>query len=151
MEQLIEDNLTYNPDTGLFKWLNNYRKKDKGWFDGTNRNGYLVIAINGKNYLAHRLAWYLMHGSFPKNVIDHKNGITTDNRLSNLRDITPKQNSQNCKGRGASFNKKHQKWEARLSVDYKDLFLGFFETEEEARQAYVKAKRQHHPFWIEKE
>jgi hypothetical protein len=150
MEQLIEDKLTYNPDTGLFKWLNNYRKK-KGWFAGTFKSGYLVIAINSKRYLTHRLAWYLMYGSFPKNVIDHKNGIKTDNRLSNLRDITPKQNSQNCKGRGTSFNKKHQKWEARLSVDYKDLFLGFFETEEEARQAYVKAKRQHHPFWIEKE
>ena len=151
MQQLIEDSLTYDPDTRLFKWLDNYRKHSKGWFKGTLCNGYLRIIIGKKAYLTHRLAWYLMYGKFPKDVIDHKNGITTDNRLSNLREVTPHQNSQNCKGRGTSFNKKARKWESRISVNRKDLFLGYFDTEEEARQAYVKGKKKYHPFWIEKE
>ena len=151
MEQLLEDTLTYDPDTGLFKWLDNYRKHAKGWFKGTPSNEYLEIRVNGKKYLTHRLAWYLMHGKFPKYFIDHKNGNTTDNRLSNLREATPQQNSQNCKGRGTSFNKKARKWESRISVNRKDLFLGYFDTEEEARQAYVKGKKKYHPFWIEKE
>ena len=151
MQQLIEDTLTYDPDTGLFKWLDNYRKHAKGWFKGTLCNGYLKITIGKKAYMTHRLAWYLMHGKFPKDFIDHKNGIPTDNRLLNLREATPHQNSQNCKGRGTSFNKKGKKWEARISVNKKDLFLGFFDTEEEARLAYVKGKKKYHPFWIEKE
>ena len=151
MQQLVEDALTYDPDTGLFKWLDNYRKHAKGWFKGTPSNEYLEIRVNGKKYLTHRLAWYLMHGKFPKYFIDHKNGNTTDNRLSNLREATPQQNSQNCKGRGTSFNKKARKWESRISVNRKDLFLGYFDTEEEARQAYVKGKKKYHPFWIEKE
>lgn len=151
MQQLIEDTITYDPDTGLFKWLDNYRKHAKGWFKGTSTNKYLEISINGKKYYTHRLAWYLMYGRFPKNFIDHKNGIPTDNRLSNLREATPLQNNQNSTGRGASFNKQAKKWESRISVNKKDLFLGYFATEEEAHQAYVKGKKKYHPFWIEKE
>ena len=151
MKQLIEDTLTYDPDTGMFKWLDNYRKHSKGWFKGTSSSGYLRVFIEGKGHLTHRLAWYLMYGKFPKYFIDHKNGIPTDNRLSNLREATAHQNSQNCKARGTSFNKKGKKWEARLSLNSKDLFLGYFNTEEEAHQAYIKGKRKYHPFWIERE
>ena len=156
LEPLIEDNLTYDPETGMFKWLNvtncNGSKKS-GWFAGSFDNkGYFKIGVLGKDYSAHRLAWYLLKGSFPEKQIDHINGVRTDNRIVNLREVTNAQNQQNIKkARGTSFNKHSKKWEARISVNYKDLFLGFFDTEEEARQAYVKAKKKYHPFWIEKE
>lgn len=53
-----------------------------------NRDGYLMLKIKGKKYLAHRLAWFLCYGYFPKSELDHINRIRTDNRIENLREAT---------------------------------------------------------------
>lgn len=53
-----------------------------------NRDGYLMLKIKGKKYLAHRLAWFLRYGDFPKSELDHINRIRTDNRIENLREST---------------------------------------------------------------
>ena len=153
-EPLLEDVFTYHPDTGLFKWVEPTGCQQKGWFDQNTsfaHNGYCRIFYKGKNIKAHRLAWYLMTGSFPKDQIDHINGIKTDNRFLNLREVTNKQNAQNRTGKGAYFMKKTKKWCACIRVDYKNKHLGSFNTEEEAVKAYREAKKKYHPFWIEKE
>jgi len=149
-EPLLEDVFTYHPDTGLFKWVEPTGLKLKGWFDQNNtlsNKGYCRINYKGKDIKAHRLAWYLMTGSFPKDQIDHINGIKTDNRFSNLREVTNKQNAQNRTRTGAYLLKGTDKWIANITTNNKKKHLGTFSTKEEAMKAYREAKKKYHPFW----
>lgn len=58
--------LTYNPDTGEFRWVS---KRAGVRFDGhvgaIGKAGYRYIVLDRKKYLAHRLAWMYMNGSLP--------------------------------------------------------------------------------------
>jgi len=114
--------------------------------------------IDGKIYLAHRLAWLYVHGVMPKKNIDHINGVKTDNRIENLRDVAQSVNLQNLQR--ARKNRKSSRllgvshsnrgtclarpYRARIVVDGRELSLGTFATEQEAHQAYLAAKRIHH-------
>lgn len=61
----------------------------------TIRNGYKTICI-GKTRLAHRVVWEVFNGEIPKGMeIDHINTIRGDNRLSNLRIVSSKENKAN--------------------------------------------------------
>jgi hypothetical protein len=77
--------------------------------------------------------------------IDHINGNSLDNRRSNLRIVTSRENSQNKKehrsGRlvGCSYHKKARKWQAEINIKGLSKYLGLFKTEIEANQAYMKA------------
>ena len=153
-EPLIEDNITYDPETGLFKWLDNVKVNgfiNKGWFTGSNRGkGYFQIRVLNKIHYAHRLAWYLMHGEFPKDQIDHMNSVRGDNRLCNLRVVTHAQNSQNMKkAKGTAFERKLGKWQARIYFQKNKIYLGLFNTEEEAHQAYLAKKRELFEYWVD--
>lgn len=112
------------------------RIKDYCWW--INDNGYVVATVhNSKNIRMHRL---LMDESNPKNIIDHINHNTTDNRKSNLRHVTKSENcmnqivrSNNTSGvTGVHFDKTRNKWLASIMVDYKDISLGRYDTFEEA-------------------
>jgi len=155
MEPLIEDCLTYHPDTGLFKWINpkgsGVFKQD--WFAGTIDQGYAHIRVSGKKHKAHRLAWYLMTGDWPKHQIDHIDGNRSNNKFSNLRDVTPSVNMQNLKQpnklnttgyMGVHFDNARQKYIARLTLNRYKHFLGRFDTAEEAYKIYLEAKRKMH-------
>jgi|TARA_R110000782_G_C14477476_1_gene375536 hypothetical protein len=148
MQQLIEDSLTYDPDTGLFKWLDtegcfNHRKS-LVWFRGyTLFKGYLGIKINGKQYLAHRIAWYLMKGEMPTNLIDHIDRNKVNNKLTNLRSVTNRENILN------SFRSDNAKnvsktpggrWQSHVSYNGKREYFGTFDTEDEAIEKSKHAK-----------
>jgi hypothetical protein len=133
--------LQYCPETGVITWIKPRRKIKVGQIAGAiNNNGYLQIKFNGKAYKAHRLAWYLHYGVWPTNHIDHINGIKTDNRIINLRDVTRSENMNNTQGHREktvkyyTFNKFKQKWQVQASVNGKLKYLGYFETEEKALQ-----------------
>ena len=82
----LREILEYQPETGLFFW----KKKRNGisvgqLAGGKDRDGYIRIRIDNVKYAAHRLAWMYIHNDFPKNFIDHINGIKSDNRICNLK------------------------------------------------------------------
>lgn len=149
--------LSFDPATGRFIWLRPYGTKTKiGSVAGgrSKHQGYSVIWINKKSYRAHRLAWLYMTGAWPIGEIDHINGDRSDNRIANLRDVTAKQNQQNRRYArpdnvssliGAGWIASRKKWRARICLDRRSIYLGYFDTKELAHDAYLQAKRNLHP------
>ena len=118
-------------------------------------NGYDVcrIRVDGKERylskhrlltLAHDPTWDIFDVS-PSNCIDHENHIRDDNSNDNLRVVTKQQNSFNRSGvKGYYWNKRNNKWEAKIMVNGKGIRLGMFEKEEDAHNAYMEAKPKYH-------
>jgi hypothetical protein len=149
----VRELLHYDPETGQFVWLISSSPNCKpGQVAGTTTaKGYRQIRVDGTTYLAHRLAWLHATGAWPQGHIDHINGITTDNRMVNLRDVSHSVNMQNT--RRASRNSQSgvlgvsplgKRWIAKIRVDGADVFLGSFATIEAAAEAYLSCKRQRH-------
>jgi hypothetical protein len=149
----LREILEYQPETGLFFW----KKKRNGisvgqLAGGKDRDGYIRIRIDNVKYAAHRLAWMYIHNDFPKNFIDHINGIKSDNRICNIRDVTRSENMQNLfkpQGRniyiGVYKNQNANTWYSKIEINGKQIRLGIFKTPEEANIAYKKAKLIYHP------
>ncbi len=148
----LKELVQYNPETGVFT-----RKTDRGGYKAgevmgaTSHRGYMKIGVDMRRYYAHRLAWLYVYGEMPK-VVDHINGNTSDNRLSNLRNVDQAGNLQNMKRMNrkntsgfTGVSKKRNKWTAAMSLNDARVYIGTFKTKEEAYAAYVDAKRILHP------
>lgn len=155
-QQELKAVLHYNESTGEFVWVsksNKYSRDMTGQTAGAqNKSGRIQIRINGTLYQAHRLAWLYVHGVMPDKHIDHINRIPTDNRISNLRQVTHAENCQNrysrsdslCKLQGVDFMKNAKCYRARITASGKTHTLGFFKTADEAHAAYKKAAAERH-------
>jgi len=153
----INERLSYDPDTGVFLYIKSgigYSKFPIGTKAGcTDARGYMLIRMKNRMYYMHRLAWFIVTGDWPKNEIDHINGVRSDNRFENLREATRYGQSQNQGlGRrnksgymGVSWSK-FGKWVAQISIDGKRYNLGYYDDPEVASEAYKKAKRMGHLF-----
>lgn len=144
----LHKKVLYSPESGTFQ---HRAKTGKLRPAGTlNSCGYIRIFIDKKAYLAHRLAWLYMHGSFPQNDIDHINGIRHDNRIENLRDVSRVANAHNRKranknnshGRLGVYKVRHR-WVAQLGIKGARRYLGIFDSAVEAENAYRAAKGAH--------
>jgi|DEB0MinimDraft_6_1074348.scaffolds.fasta_scaffold32495_3 hypothetical protein len=109
-------------------------------------DGYLRVRFNRQSFLSHRIVWAILKREDPLEFsLDHINGDTLDNRIENLRKATAKQNQWNQKGaKGYYFNKERKKWKAHICLNRKTKHLGLFDTEEQAREAYLRAKEKLH-------
>ena len=145
--------LNYDPETGIFTWRVNagrWGRIPPGTVTGnvSKGHGYTQINILGKVFRAHILAWVYMTGEYPKDEIDHINRIKHDNRFSNLRESTPKENtknkskySNNTSGfTGVSWHKRKGQWQVRIGADGVRKNLGYFDTREAAAAVYVANK-----------
>ena len=144
----LQDRLKYDPKTGIFVWtyssLNS--PKVRGKEAGALSNGRVVIRLDGKGYLAHRLAWFIQTGHWPKNEIDHINRKPADNRWINLREVTHSENQHNRSGaKNVYWNHLYQKWVVIITVNGQYKYIGGFNTEDEAMAARNKAKAELHP------
>jgi hypothetical protein len=142
---------------------NLYRKKktqnvkvgNKAGCVETNRSGkqYVRVRFKVKLYLIHRLIW-AWHGNSlePNEDIDHIDGDGLNNRIENLRAVTPKQNSENTKSarkdsksgvKGVCWHKGTKKWEAHLGHNGKKIHLGCYKDIDEARAARIAAEKEY--------
>lgn len=139
--------LSYDPDTGIFKWLDcNRNHRDDNVAGSKRLNGYISIRVDYSLYYAHRLAWLYMTGDWPKDQIDHINRTRDDNRFCNLREATLAQNNLNSKIRsdsqiglkGAYRQKGKNRFYSKITYRGELYRLGYFDTAEEAHEAYCK-------------
>jgi len=140
----------YDPVTGVFVWKESRARGARiGGSAGIASNGigYARVGLDGRRYLAHRLAWFYVHGEWPENDIDHINRRRLDNRMLNLRQATRSENLQNkalseknTSGRkGVYWHKRAGKWLAQIKADGKHHYLGLFSDIELAARAYQLA------------
>lgn len=140
--ELLHQNYYYNPHTGQIYRLT--LNKYKYPLRNINSRGYNLIKIRGKNYPAHQVAFYMVHGLLPRlpYTIDHINGNKQDNRIRNLRiaDRTL-QNINTIRLRGATHRKDTGRWEARIQIRKKRYSLGTYTSKKDAYGAYNRALR----------
>ena len=150
----LKEVLLYNHETGIFTWRKTMSNRasagtQAGW---SHNAGYVGIRIDGKAYLAHRLAWLYVTGEWPPILVDHRDTVKTNNKFSNLRLANHSQNSENCKiskdnktgYKGVTFNKQLGKFIARIRKNKIEHHLGCYETPELAHVAYVEASARLH-------
>ena len=156
--------LRYEPETGKLYWLPRiagfYTKNDatcNAWnarFAGKEAGtpmpgGYIQVLIARRGFRSSRIAWALTHGVWPGECIDHINGIPSDNRLANLRNVSKVENGRNrarSKSNvsgvmGVDWREDFSAWRARIIVDGKQKHLGLFNNFEEAVSARKAAER----------
>jgi hypothetical protein len=141
----LQQALLYDNESGIFRW------KVDGRLAGTlTAYGYVRIEIDGKPYLAHRLAWLWVHGMLPTKQVDHINRDRLDNRIENLREASNQENSRNkVSGRnrsgrkGVRWHKRAGKWAAAITINAKEIHLGLFDNLEAASAAYDAAAANH--------
>ena len=121
-----------------------------GWVEikhTDNCYGYNCIRVNGKNIFRHRLiaSCYLgLNIDDPLQQIDNINRNKMDNRIENLRIVTNQQNTFNKGARGYTWHTHSNKWQAKITVNNKNISLGYFDNEEEAHRAYLNGKAIYH-------
>lgn len=152
----LRELLHYDPETGVFTRLVATVRGARfaaGTVAGSvHSQGYRTICIDGRSNKCHRLAWLYMTGEWPADMVDHANGIKSDNRWANLRSADRALNMQNL--RKAQTNsrsgllgvciERKGKFRAEIRFDGKRLHLGTHETAEAAHAAYLEAKREFH-------
>jgi hypothetical protein len=162
----LRDRLDHDPLTGVLTWkprppedfanLRIWRTWNTRFagkpVKAQQHRGYLLFQINDEarhNVSVHRVIWALAHGRWPLDQIDHRNGDRSDNRLMNLREATSAENHQNVRLRpmqGAWLDARKGRFEAKISVNGKQMWLGYFATREKAHFAYLEARSKLHPF-----
>lgn len=154
--------LRYDFETGRLVWLRRPREmfrsdaECKRWnsryaetaaFASVNGKGYFAGQIARRTYKAHRVIWAIVTGAWPTGQIDHVNGCRTDNRISNLRVVSHRENlmnqcipSNNTSGvMGVRQTRPGGKWEAYITSNRRKVFLGLFERMDDAIAARAVA------------
>lgn len=167
-QALANQLLSYDPNTGVLYWKArdislfsddsrhpqhviqsrwNTRYAGTKALTGTAAKGYKAGSMLNKRVYAHRIIFLLAHGRWP-NEIDHINGVITDNRLDNLRDVSRTdnmrnlcRNSRNVSGVSGVRNRSDcNRWVASIQVAGRDKHLGLFQTFEQAVAARKQAE-----------
>lgn len=117
--------------------------------------GYARVRLFGEDFMGHRLAWLLHYRYWPAKMLDHINGVLSDNRICNLRQVLAVDNCRNRKLRydnmsgvtGVSWSATKGVWVARIGVKGKDVHLGCYQVFDDAVSARKSAEKRYgfHP------
>lgn len=174
--EMLRKLLRYDPETGKLFWRErfpesfsdgghggkiaacrawNTRYSGKEALGYIQSNGYKAGGIGGKKIKAHRAVWAVIYEEWPLADIDHINGDGTDNRESNLRDVSKRTNMMNKKMmsnnqsgiQGVYWHKAARKWAAFIGVNGKVEYLGIFTSKKDAVRARQDAEKKYgyHP------
>lgn len=156
--------LRYDQKTGFFSWRVRRGSRKPGdragspSLSGHQKSGgvtgrrltYWTITVDGKTYVASRLAYFYMTGNWPPQTIDHKDRNSLNDAWENLRPATRSQNEANKAAyRNSSTGLKgiwplpDGRYAARIYRDHKSNWLGVFETPDLAHSAYAAAAVEH--------
>jgi len=160
-QERLKELLDYDPETGIFTRRVNQRGGTKAGQEAGSRkrhkNGktYIHLSVDNRHYLAHRLTFLWVEGSFPENLTDHEDGDGTNNRWSNLRKVSQQQNQRNQKRHsnntsgtsGVAFDNKAKKWQVSIRFNGRRVYLGMFVSKDDAISARKAAELEHnyHP------
>lgn len=146
--------LIYDPQTGIFTWrVNRTGTARAGTIAGAlDTDGYRQIRVDGRLYLAHRLAWLYVHGRFPTCDLDHWDLDRDHNAIENLRPCTQSENNANTRVRsdnvlgrkGVTYDAQRRRYRARIRKLGHLYHLGWFERIEDAAAAYAAAAAKHY-------
>lgn len=152
----VRELLSYDPETGYLRWrVSRGNPVKAGDMAGSlMKAGHLQMNIDGGRYLVHRVIWLYVYGEWPQHLIDHIDGNPTNNRISNLRDAPRQINQQNQRRArsdnkstgllGAYYNKRARRHFSSIGLNGRAVHLGYFDTAQEAHEAYLTAKRRLH-------
>jgi len=150
--ELIREHLEYNPETGEISWKVARGNRACGYKVVSGSDGYLTVKVGKRTYKAHRVAWLLHYGNWPEGCIDHINLDRSDNRITNLRDSTRRENNSNVGLRvdnksgvkGVSWKASHSRWCAQISFKGKVIYLGLYDDIEAAAEVVQKKREELH-------
>lgn len=139
--------IDYDPETGAFSWRVKRNQVDGEAGSINPQTGYRIIKVCGRKVMAHRLAWFWMTGEWPADRLDHRDGDKANNRFSNLRQASDRQNKANEKTRsdnaigvkGVRKLPNCSRYQARIWDGHKHCHLGVFDTIDAAKRAYDAA------------
>lgn len=152
--------LDYNSETGLFVWRARGFAKFDNKYAGrpaltANSHGYRVGLVLGKRVLAHRLAFLMANGREPVGEVDHINGVRSDNRAVNLREVSASENRRNARlsqrntsgAIGVIWRADKRCWCAQMTLGNSHRHLGYFDSFDAAVTRRVQAERENgfHP------
>lgn len=153
VEDEIRNKLAYDPIKGVVTWKSKHHWQipDNLVAERTSRDGYKRITLNGKSFMAHRVAWFLTHGAWPAKQLDHINRKRGDNRMSNLRLASLSDNRANTEVLAHSKSgvkgvrmTPSGKWKATINKNKQVVYYQQFNTMEEAEIAITAERPKHH-------
>lgn len=145
-QKRVKGLVSYNKVTGKF-----VSRRNGNPLGSIGADGYLVVQLGVKVYYLHRLAWLYVYGYLPEGVIDHIDHNKCNNAIDNLREVAQ---TDNCKNKklpknnssgfvGVRWNTRLGKWTAEVKVGRKSIYLGAFQSLEEAVNARQRANEEY--------
>jgi hypothetical protein len=151
-QQRLKELFLYDDSEGVLRRL--VRRKRSKWgihapVGHVNDNGYVMVAVDGANYRAHALIWLYCTGEWPSAEVDHIDRNRSNNRFSNLRLATRKQNAENASlstrntsgHRGVTWWARDRNWKAQIFHNGKNYNLGYFDDFQSAVNARMQAEK----------
>ena len=147
--------LRYEPSSGKLFWKKTTTNRVKVGDEAGSfckSTGYINIKVDNEWYTLHRIAILLATGVYDKTVqVDHIDHDRGNNRLSNLRVVSRAENMRNqslrntnktgVTGVSVRYTRKGTKrYTANIMYNYKSIFLGNYDTPEEAAAARAEAE-----------
>jgi hypothetical protein len=151
IEEYIHHHLEYKD--GSLYWKNLVKgSRYNGRVAGVdNGKGYRQIRIAGKHIYAHRVIFFIHHGRWPKEQIDHINKDNTDNRIENLRECSRSQNHMNRKDkpgrdlpRNVYLEPSTNKYRVVLRLNNVPMSFGCYKTVEQAKSVARQAREKYY-------